>query len=166
MAVAEIIGAAVGIMLLVIVAYLLVGSTLTSAEVVITAQKDMSLQQDIRLNTRVEVTDTNIDENPYVNISVTNTGTQVISDFAHMDVLVYPNPAGGYEHLTYNANTCKVAGTWCIPADLGIQNDYIHPGQLDPDEKVWIMASPASVTVPGLIQVTTSNGITASRMLP
>ena len=45
MAVAEIIGAAVGVLLLIIVAYIVVGSTLTTAETVSFAQKDLTLQQ-------------------------------------------------------------------------------------------------------------------------
>ena len=43
MAVAEIIGTAIGTMLIIIVAYLLVGNVLNAAEVVSNAQKDMTL---------------------------------------------------------------------------------------------------------------------------
>lgn len=167
MAVAEIIGAAVGIMLLVIVAYLLVGSTLTTAEVVTIAQKDMTLQQEIRLRTNMEISDNSVSENHYVNISLTNTGNEIIRDFSHMDILIIPNPSieGGYQHLSYNGNTCKVDGTWCIPDNLKIEKDLVHPGLLDPGEKMWIMASPSSGTIPTLIQVTTGNGIIASKIL-
>jgi len=51
MAVADLIGAAVGVMLLVIVAYLLVGSTLSTAEIVTNAQKAVALQEQTQLRT-------------------------------------------------------------------------------------------------------------------
>jgi flagellar protein FlaF len=166
MAVAEIIGAAIGVLLLVLVAYLLVGSTLSTAELVVNAQKDMTLANEIRLRTDMQISDTSVSDTRFVNISITNTGTEIIGDFAHMDVLIFPDPgSGGYQRLAYNPDTCKVDGTWCIPPDLGIERDIIHPKQLDPGEKMWIMASPSIGTVPTVVQVATGNGVTASRML-
>ncbi len=43
MAVAELIGATVGVIILVLVAYVLVGSTLSTAQTVAEAQKDLTL---------------------------------------------------------------------------------------------------------------------------
>ena len=57
MAVAELIGAAIGVLLLVMVAYLLVGSTLSTAELMVTAQKDVTLQQESRMHTLFSITD-------------------------------------------------------------------------------------------------------------
>jgi len=54
MAVSEIIGAAVGILLLVIVAYVIVGGTLTAGETIATAQKDLTLQNEARLRTSIQ----------------------------------------------------------------------------------------------------------------
>ncbi len=51
MAVADLIGAAVGVLLLVLVAYILVGSTLSTAEIVSNAQKDLTLHDEARLHT-------------------------------------------------------------------------------------------------------------------
>jgi len=164
MAVAEIIGAAVGVLLLIIVAYVVVGGTLTAAETVSNAQKDLTLQQEARLQTSIEITDK--DKNgPVINISITNSGTEAIRDFTHMVIFTYTDgDATGYRHLTYE-NGCGIEGTWCIPGDLGIVPDTIHPGVLDPGEKMWIMAISPAGTAPDWCQVTTGNGVYASAYL-
>ncbi len=51
MAVADLIGAAVGVILLVIVAYLLVGSVISTAEIVTNAQKSAHCRKKRRLRT-------------------------------------------------------------------------------------------------------------------
>ena len=60
MAVAEIIGAAIGVLLLVVVAYLLVGGTLNAAETVGNAQKDLTLLNEARMRTSITISDTEI----------------------------------------------------------------------------------------------------------
>ena len=57
MAVAGIIAAAVGVMLLIVVGYVVVGATITTAETVTNAQKDVTLQNEIRLGTAIVITD-------------------------------------------------------------------------------------------------------------
>ena len=57
MAVAGIIAAAVGVILLIIVAYIVVGATISAAETVTSAQKDVTLQNEMRLGTAVVITD-------------------------------------------------------------------------------------------------------------
>ena len=165
MAVAEIIGAAVGILLLIIVAYIVVGSTLAAAETVSNAQKDLTLQHESRLQTSFVITDK--DKNgPVINISVTNTGTEIIRDFSHMVIFTYSTgDIRGYHNLNFDRMTCGVEGTWCIPSDLGIVPDIIHPNQLDPGEKMWIMATSPSGTSPDWCQVTTGNGVYATAYL-
>jgi flagellar protein FlaF len=164
MAVAEIIGAAVGVLLLIIVAYVVVGGTLTAGETISNAQKDLTLQQEARLQTRLEIADK--DKNgPVINISITNTGTEAIRDFSHMVIFTHTNgDTAGYRHLTYESS-CGIEGTWCIPASLGISPDTIHPGVLDPGEKMWIMAVSPAGTAPDWCQVTTGNGVYASAYL-
>jgi len=51
MAGAEIIGAAISVLLLILVGYFLIGSALTTAETVASAQKDITLQNEARLQT-------------------------------------------------------------------------------------------------------------------
>ena len=87
MAVADLIGAAVGVMLLVIVAYLLVGSTLSTAEIVTNAQKAAALQEQTQLRTDFSLENITT-ENSFINCTIHNTGKEVISDFKHMDAVV------------------------------------------------------------------------------
>jgi flagellar protein FlaF len=162
MAVAEIIGAAIGVLLLVVVAYLIVGGTLSVAEIVTTAQKDITLMTESRMRTdmRLNNTETSISGSD-LTFSLTNTGNEIISDFEHIDVYTYDNVGTTYEHYTY-AETAGTANTWSL---VGIDNDYVHPMQIDPGEKAWIVA-----TFPGndpvWVQITASNGVYAQLTAP
>ena len=67
MAVAGIIAAAVGVMLLIVVGYVVVGATITTAETVTNAQKDVTLQNEMRLGTAIVITDPeNLQLNNYI----------------------------------------------------------------------------------------------------
>jgi flagellar protein FlaF len=160
MAVAEIIGAAIGVLLLVIVAYLLVGGTLSTAETVATAQKDLTLQHETRLRTAITISDKKI-EGSAINFSVTNTGNEIVSDFRHMDVYSYAAGDTGYRNYVYDENATGDAGTWTITTFVP---DSIHPRQLDPGETMWCMAIFSSAT-PTWFMTVTSNGVDASAYL-
>lgn len=161
MAVAEIIGAAIGVMLLVIVAYILVGSVLTTAEVVTNAQKDITLQQEIRLRTDFEIRDkikTTVGPPYFINVSINNTGHEVIRDFSHMDIFTFNSDGtGSYQHLTPD-NTCSTLGTWCYRV-----SGNVIPNQLDPDKTMWINAT----LLPSYnsIRVVTGNGVYVSKTI-
>ena len=164
MAVAEIIGAAVGVMLLVIVSYMLVGSVLTTAEVVTSAQNDFTLLQEARLGTGISVTKSSAETNitgQEIKFNVTNTGNVAIADFTHMDLYMWDGSSSG--HYTYSPScTSLPAGTWC---NLAILPDTIHPNQLDPGEKMWIAAT-FTGNRPIWFQVTTGNGVNAQTTYP
>jgi flagellar protein FlaF len=165
MAVAEIIGAAIGIALLVIVAYVIVGGTLSAGETIANAQKDLSQITEARMRTSISLnrSETHL-AGQGLNFSVTNTGNEMIGDFTHMDILVSTGAeSGGYQYLTYNGNTCGIDGTWCIYGDL--VPDTIHPRQLDPGEKMWVWATFTGGS-PVWFQVTTGNGINAQTTYP
>lgn len=158
MAVAEIIGAAIGVLLLVVVAYLLVGSTLTAAETVANAQKDLTMQNEARIHTNLNLNTSEIHpEGSGLNFSVTNSGNEIISDFSHVDIYTY-NASGAYQYYIYDAPNTGGAGNWTITS---FENDYIHPYMLDPGEKMWIKATFPGVT-PLRLQITTGNGVSAS----
>ena len=162
MAVGEIIGAAIGVMLLVIVAYLLVGSVITTAEVVTNAQKDLTLQNEVRMRTSIMVntSETSI-SGQGLNFSVKNTGNEMISDFNHMDIYTWDGSATEYQRHTYST-TCGTDNTWCKST---IVPDTIHPNQLDPGEKMWVWATFTGAD-PTWFQVTTSNGVNAQTTYP
>ncbi len=157
MAVAEIVGAAVGVMLLVVVAYMLVGSVLTAAEVVSTAQKDLTLQDEARMRTNFAISDITYNPNGNITYKIFNKGTEIISDFKHMDVIVEQN--GEYNIYPYDATASNTQGTWYISGRI---KDTIHPYQLDPGETFEITVVLSDPVPPEWFQVTTGNGVYAS----
>jgi len=166
MAVAEIIGAAIGVRLLVVVAYVLVGGTLSAAETMATAQKDITLLQETRLRTSFNISSTEPQGNcamgACLNFSITNNGNEAIIDLPHMDVFSY-NATNG-ERYTYVKKEDDVGEpyTWTVRF---FGNDVIHTGELDPGVTLWIKTNLPSDYVPTNIQVTTGNGVSASSKL-
>jgi archaeal flagellar protein FlaF len=156
MAVSEIIGAAVGVILLMIVAYVVVGSTLFAAETVTAAQKDLTLLQESRMRTAFSITDQK-NESTMIIANITNTGTEIIGDFKHMDVLVYDKDSGTYEVCTYTPGAVT-GGHWGINPN---PEEFIHKMELDPGEKYQIWIQPSG-TSPKWFQITTANGVYAS----
>jgi archaeal flagellar protein FlaF len=161
MAVSEIIGAAVGVLLLIIVAYVVVGSTLFAAETVTTAQKDLTLLQEARLRTAFSITDQK-NESTMIIANITNTGTEIIGDFKHMDVIVYDGTSGDYEICNYTTDAVT-AGRWGINPN---SEEFIHKMELDPGERyqIWIQP-PVLITNPKWFQITTGNGVSASAFI-
>ncbi len=159
MAVAEIIGAAVGVMMLVIVAYMLVGSVLTAAEVVSNAQKDLTLLNEARMRTDISFFPSSVQNSSLNDLSfcLNNTGSEVIRDFTHMDV--FTTNSNGMTH--YIKATDSGAGYWTI---YQFDRDFIHPGMLDPGEAVWINATYVGEK-PATVLVSTSNGVYTSTTL-
>jgi flagellar protein FlaF len=157
MAVAGIIAAAVGVMLLIIVGYVVVGATITTAETVTNAQKDVTLQNEMRLGTAIVITDPE-NLSSIITSNVTNTGTEIISDFKHINVLVYDSGSNDYQICNYNPGGSSIPGTWII---TNRYQDFIHPSELDPGEKYQIRVA-TSGSSPYWFQITTSNGVYAS----
>ena len=155
MAVAGIIAAAVGVMLLIVVGYIVVGATITTAETVTNAQKDVTLQNEMRLGTAIVITDA-VHSSSNITSNITNTGTEIISDFRHMDVIVYDTGSYNYQVCTYDSGGNP--GTWDI---TNRYQDFIHPSELDPGEKYQIRIATGGSS-PSWFQITTSNGVYAS----
>jgi flagellar protein FlaF len=160
MAGAEIIGAAIGVLLLVLVGYIMVGSTLSSAEIVASAQKDLTMQNEARLRTDIAVF------SPYppngagtFNFSLNNTGNEIIGDFSHMDIFSSNSSSSEYQRYIYDRSGISGQGTWTI---IKFDRDVIHPSMLDPGEAMWICATYAG-DKPKWVLVTTGNGVSASR---
>jgi flagellar protein FlaF len=157
MAVAGIIAAAVGVMLLIVVGYVVVSATITTAETVTNAQKDVTLQNELRLGTAFTISDPQNPQNSSFIISnISNTGNEIISDFKHMDVIVYDTEFNDYHVCTYEAG--GTPGTWDISNRY---QDFIHPYELDPGEKYQIRVATKGSS-PYWFQITTSKGVYAS----
>jgi flagellar protein FlaF len=154
MAAAGIIGTAVGLILLIVVAYVVVGATLTAAETVTNAQKDVTLQNQMRIGTAFTITD-QLYNNSVIYANVTNTGTEIIRDFNHMDILLYSNESDVYQICIYDTSyQC----TWEISERY---QDFIHPSELDPGEKYQFRISTGGFS-PDWFQITSGNGVYAS----
>ena len=161
MAVAEIIGAAIGTMLLIIVAYLLVGNVLTTAEVVSNAQKDLALLSETRLHTDISITNVTVSGNA-INLTIRNTGDEIISDFPHTNVFVYSYGDAGYSEYLYNATDDALPLSW----SKSIMNDFVHPGELDPGESMYVNAYyPGATPVRFEVGICTNNGVYASAIV-
>ena len=181
MAGAEIIGAAIGVLLLVLVGYIMVGSTLTSAEIVTTAQKDVTLQNEVRLNTGIKIRDIPtfpdpvfLSVSPYtLTLYIKNTGSEAISDFKHMDIFIATDstiPPNIPIHYSFdpaflgahNQNTLQWSYTSpiLVPPSSPVTPEKIHPNMLDPGEimKVELTDFPSSPSSYE-ITVTTANGV-------
>jgi flagellar protein FlaF len=157
MAVAGIIGAAVGVLLLIVVAYVVVSATITTAETVSNAQKDLTLQNEMRIRTVFTITDPQ-NSSSIITSNVSNTGTEIISDFTHMDVIVYDTGSNDYQVCTYDSSGSGTPGTWDI---ANRYQDFIHPFELDPGEKYQIRVATRGSS-PKWFQITTGNGVYAS----
>jgi len=168
MAGAEVIGAAIGVLLLILVGYLVVGSTLTAAEIVTTAQKDVTLQNEARLNTAIEISDITIEgqvaPSTLLNLkfNLKNSGSEVVGDFKHMDVYVTPN---GFSPIYHKATVIPGPGvaksTWGYTSIL---QDIIHPNMLDPNETMLVEIDGFdSLTLPLQISMITPNGAQATK---
>jgi flagellar protein FlaF len=160
MAVAEIIGAAVGVLLLVVVAYLLVGGTLSTAEIVVTAQKDLTAITDARLRTSLTISGVSANAtNHGIDIVAVNTGNEPIHDLLHLDAYSFNN-SKVYTHYTYDAtNTGTATGTWSV---LNFQDDEIHRKQFDPGVTMTITIVYPGEEYPSDVLLVTSNGVSAA----
>jgi archaeal flagellar protein FlaF len=162
MAVADLLGAVVGVLLLVIVAYMLVGSTLSTAEIVTNAQKSVALQEQTQVRTDFSIIEANKEDDSNFNCTINNTGKEIISDFRHMDVIVYDSSTRDYQVYTYNPDKdLVIPGTWKI-VDQG--TDIIHHSELDPGESYRILVTTSGIS-PYWFQITTGNGVYASKLL-
>lgn len=150
MAFASVLASAIGILLLIITAYVLVGGTLTTTQTVVNAQADMTSIHVKMLGTTLQIENTNISAPGRLDLSLLNTGTEPVIDLVHMDVLI--KSAG-------NAPTLKTKDNgWTL---VSIVPDTIHPNQWDPGE-IMNISVVYSDPPPVWVQVTTGNGAYAS----
>jgi len=161
MAVADLIGAAVGVILLVIVAYLLVGSVISTAQIVTAAQKSATLLEEQQLKTDFTITNTSMIDSTDFSCTINNTGNMGISDFTHMDVIVYDSNSNTYTLYPYSPSPTPITGTWGI---VNTGSDVIHHLELYPGNS-YIIEVMTTGSSPYWFQITTGNGVYASAFL-
>jgi hypothetical protein len=152
MAAASLVATAIGVLLLILTGYLLAAGMITLNETMVTAGKEMTVR-----NTRIMGTSIHIHEGSGENplfVSLNNTGSEVIRDYAGMDVyLQYIDNMT--EYYPYNPDGGR---GW---SRVSIVPDTINPASWDPGETLLIQ-----VTTDGgphtWVKVTTSNGASSS----
>ncbi|MDT8357390.1 MAG: hypothetical protein RQ758_02680 [Methanomicrobiaceae archaeon] len=148
---AALVATAIALVLLLITAYVIVGGTLATAQVVSLAQDDKVDRQETRIHTSISITGTALsDTNPELYVLVENTGSETITDLAHMDVLLISRA----EPVYYPSGSGS--GTWSV---VEIIPDQVHPGALDPDEVMNISVRYVSPDSPFWVKVITPNGV-------
>jgi flagellar protein FlaF len=159
-----IIASAIVIVLLIITGYVLIGGTLSTAQIVMVAQRAAAEKEGQRIHTQIEIM--NASANLGVSetfIEVKNTGSEVIGDFDHMEVYLLQNQTPDmYIPYTYTILSAPFNFVYRItPLDL------VHPGLLDPDEVANItVLYDAGRGDPSWVKVTTANGVYDSAYLP
>ncbi|KAF5064373.1 hypothetical protein DSECCO2_285030 [anaerobic digester metagenome] len=156
MAVGELIGAAIGAMLLIYISYVLVGGMLTTVETATLTQTEVTHLQDDRLHTAIEITGHSLVDG-YVGVTLNNTGSVVIGNFTHMDLYVGD---GATTPLLYHHSSSGADPAWSL---LGIyqgdEPERVHIGELDPGEAL-LMTAPYGDEL-HWIKVVAGNGATA-----
>jgi len=149
------------------VSYVVIGSIITAANTVSNARKDVTLQNEARLDTDIVISNVswNSPSSDKLRFNITNTGSEVIGNLNATDVFVAistdppkrykfdfassPSPGYGSENL----------GTWAYNS---ICPDTIHPGMLDPGEMMLVKIYNLPTVHPNtLVGLTTSNGVSA-----
>ena len=176
MAGADVIGTAICIALLIIVAYVVAGSILTTSGIVITTQNEMTLSQQARLETSISNQETHWHDcrigycllgswvctswGDVVHFWVQNTGNQPISDLSQIEVMLiwgtnrpylYKDGSGTEGTGTYyRVGIYKDVSASPTPEDLNI-------GQWDPGEYLFGRIEVGSE--PDYISVVLPNGL-------
>ena len=119
----------------------------------------VSQQADTRMRTDFTIEDAATENTYNINCTINNTGKEIISDFKHMDVIVYD--FGTQDFRVYPYSATAVTGTWTI-IDKG--QEIIHPSELDPGETYRILIQTTGSS-PVWFQITTGNGVYDSRKL-
>jgi archaellum component FlaF (FlaF/FlaG flagellin family) len=146
-----IIASAIVIVLLITTGYVLIAGTLSTAQIVMAAQRAATEKERQQIHTRIEIfsasTNTTASQTFIV---VNNTGSEVVGDFRHMEVYLLQ---GG---VPYTYTNLSVPWNWTY----AIQPDQVHPNLLDPDEvaNITVPYDP-SLGNPTWVKVTTANGV-------
>jgi len=175
MAGAIIIACAIGILLLVLVGYVLVGSTLASADSIASAQKDMALEKDEQAHTAIQLLA--MPTNPWeviwgggvgyhlIRFQLKNIGSEPIGDFNRTDMFITKKTDGITQRYSFNGSRnlpgSNESKTWGYTT---ITPDTTHPYMLDPGETMTVeidfLVFGNEAHPKYTVNVTTPNGIT------
>ncbi|MDV2482342.1 flagellar protein FlaF [Methanoculleus sp. Wushi-C6] len=151
MSAGPLIATGIGVLLLVATTYVLVGGALTTTEVLVEAQSNLAVNQEVRMRTAIAVQSTWIDTGTLY-VEVKNTGSEPIVDIRSMDVYLYTDGTPAYTPFGSGVNT------W---SKENITPDAVHPGELDPGETLTLAVGFEGEN-PQYVQVVTGNGVSSS----
>jgi hypothetical protein len=167
MAGADVIEAAIGISLLLIVSYVVIGSIITAANTVSNTRKDVTLQNEARLDTDIVISNVSWGgtSSDYLHFNITNTGSEVIGNLNATDVFVTISTDTPKLYKFDLASSLSLGygradlGTWAYSS---IGPDTTHPGMLDPGEMMLVKIYKFPIVHPNtMVGLTTSNGVSA-----
>jgi hypothetical protein len=167
MAGAIIIASAIGVLLLILAGYVLVGSTLSSAGSIASAQKDMVMQKEEQMDTAIRITKAQFSGTSF-RFNLSNNGSMPIGDFNQTDVFISYNQGTPVRYsfngiVSGNTPGDGTSKTWGY---MTINPDTVHPFMLDPGETMIIRIDSSGASSCAVVNVTTPNGITAVNKSP
>jgi flagellar protein FlaF len=148
MSAGSLVASGVGILLLVVTAYILIGGALTTTEVMVEAQSNLAAYLEAGMRRAIAIQNTTIDGSTLY-VEVKNTGSEPVVEIPSIDV--YLQNEGVPVYVPY--------GNW---STVKIDPDGVHPGQLDPDETLNLSITCPEGAGPTWVQVVTPNGVSGS----
>jgi flagellar protein FlaF len=121
MAVASLIGSAIGILLLIITAYVLVGGSIGTTETMVRAQTDMTAIHQQQLATSISIDEAS--GGGAIWLVLTNRGGESIRDLNHLDV--YVKGSSGETLLYTGPNVTGSDGQW----SKNFTSSILNPGE-------------------------------------
>lgn len=155
MSAGSLVASGIGVFLLIVTAYVLIGGTLATTEVMVEAQGNLAAYQEARMRTAIEIQNVAIINNETLNVEVKNIGGESITAVPLMDVYINDGSLPRYVPYGQGDGICWNA--------IEIAPDDIHPGQLDPGETLYIEIISSDEQIESTwIQVVTPNGVRSS----
>jgi flagellar protein FlaF len=150
MAYASIIASAIGILLLIITAYVLVGGVLTTTQVAMNAQSDMTAVHMKMLGTSMKIDSTSVENSSpnVIYLNLKNSGSELI-DLSQTDVFLIMKDTGTAPILIPKGSS-------------GVRTWSVDPNTIQwRPTRVLNMSVRYDGTYPVIIQLTTGNGVSA-----
>ena len=146
--------------------YVVIGSIITAADTVSTAQKDMTLLQEERLGTSIKIADYHYDKVGVIygiDFRVLNNGNQVIRNIDQMNVVLYHGSNTPKLYINGSGTLGEYTWKWIKFESSRDINEKINPNQWDPGEYLYgqieVNFSPSNTD---RLQVILANGVNAA----
>lgn len=158
MGAATVIASAIVFGLVIIIAYIIVGTSLQTIDVVTSAQSKLTESQEERMRSSIEIWNSSIATEPSrVYINITNSGSETLKDFEHWDIYILDRVSLEPTLCTYSTAPSG-NNEWTVD---DIWPDHINPEILDPEENaqitIWCENAPSR-----WVKIVTPTGVSDS----